>query len=93
MAPGILVLVSIPCHIEPCMRFSLTRLSDNLLLGVFKTSIVPAFTNLPRQVKPLHICLLALKYSLRWSSCDLSCGGIGLSTRFATVTYVLAELG
>jgi hypothetical protein len=37
MAPGILVLVSIPCHIEPDMRFSLIRLSDNLLLGVFKT--------------------------------------------------------
>ena len=75
------------------MRFALIRLSDNLLLGVFKTSIVPAFDNLPRQVRPLHICLLALKYSLRWSSRDLSCGGIGLSTRFATVTYVLAELG
>jgi hypothetical protein len=25
------------------MRFSLIRLSDNLLLGVFKTSIVPTF--------------------------------------------------
>ena len=91
MAPGILVLVSIPCHIEPDMRFSLIRLSDNLLLGVFKTSIVPTFTNLPYQVKPFHICLLTLKYSLRWSSRDLSCGGVGLSTRFATVTYFLAE--
>ena len=29
-------LVSIPCHIEPDMRFSLIRLSDNLLLAVFK---------------------------------------------------------
>jgi hypothetical protein len=43
MAPGILVLVSIPCHIEPDMRFSLIRLSDNLLLGVFKTFIVTTF--------------------------------------------------
>ena len=93
MAPGILVLVSIPCHIEPDMRFSLIRLSDNLLLGVFKISTVPVFHNLPRQIRPLHVCLLALKYSLRWSSCDLSCGEIGLSTRFATVTYFLAELG
>jgi hypothetical protein len=29
-------LVSIPCHIEPDMRFSLIRLSDNLLPAVFK---------------------------------------------------------
>jgi hypothetical protein len=57
------VPVFIPCHIEPDMRFALIRLSDNLLLGVFKTSIVPAFSNLPRQVGPLHVCLLALKYS------------------------------
>src|SRR4030042_4644512 len=73
------ILVSIPCHIEPDMRFSLIRLTDNLLLGVFKTSIVPALYNLPRQAKHLHFCLLALKYSLRWSSRDLSCGVIGLS--------------
>jgi len=90
MAPGILVLVSIPCHIEPDMRFSLIRLSDNLRLGVFKTFVVPTFSNLPQQVKPLHVRLLALKYSLRWSSRDLSCGVIGLTA--CTVTYVLAEL-
>ena len=29
-------LVSIPCHIEPDMRFSLIRLSDNLLPAAFK---------------------------------------------------------
>ena len=29
-------LVSIPCHIEPDVRFSLIRLTDNLLLAVFK---------------------------------------------------------
>jgi hypothetical protein len=29
-------LVSIPCHIEPDMRFSLIRLSDNLLPEAFK---------------------------------------------------------
>jgi len=29
------VLVSIPCHIEPDVRFSLIRLSDNLLPGAF----------------------------------------------------------
>ena len=29
-------LVSIPCHLEPDMRFSLIRLSDNLILAVFK---------------------------------------------------------
>ena len=29
-------LVSIPCRIEPDMKFSLIRLSDNLLLAVFK---------------------------------------------------------
>jgi hypothetical protein len=91
MAPGILVLVSIPCHIEPCMRFSLTRLTDNLRLGVFKPSIVTTFHNLPYQVKSFQVCLLALKYSLRWSFCDLSCGVVGLSA--CTVTYVLAELG
>ena len=71
----------------------LTRLSDHLRLGVFKTSIVSTFffSNLPYQVKPIHVCLLALKYSLRWSSRDLSCGGIGLTA--CTVTYFLAELG
>lgn len=31
-----LALVSIPCHIEPDMRFSLIRLSDNLHPAVFK---------------------------------------------------------
>jgi hypothetical protein len=31
-----LLLVSIPCHIEPDMRFSLIRLSDNLLPAAFK---------------------------------------------------------
>jgi len=91
MAPGILVLVSIPCHIEPDMRFSLIRLSDNLRLGAFKTSKVSTFSNLSQQVKLLLFRILALKYSLRWSSCDLSCGGIGLSA--CTVTYFLAELG
>ena len=84
-------LVFIPCHIEPDMRFSLIRLSDNLLLGAFKTSIVTALNNLPRQVRPFHICLLALKYSLRWSSRDLSYGVIGLAA--CTVTYFLAEPG
>src|SRR3989337_2257326 len=59
------ILVSIPCHLEPDVRFALIRLSDNLLPGVFKTSIVPALHNLPRQAKPLHFRLLALKYSLR----------------------------
>lgn len=44
-------LVSIPCHLEPDVRFSLIRLSDNLLLGVFKTSIASAFDNLPHQVR------------------------------------------
>ena len=43
MAPGIFILVSIPCHIEPDMRFSLIRLSDNLRLGVFKASIITGF--------------------------------------------------
>jgi hypothetical protein len=33
------------------MRFSLIRLSDNLLLGVFETLIVSAFGNLPHQVR------------------------------------------
>jgi hypothetical protein len=92
MAPGdITHLVSIPCHLEPDMRFSLIRLSDNLLLGVFKTFMVLTFSNLPQQVKPFHVCLLALKHSLRWSSRDLSYGVIGLAA--CTVTYVLAEPG
>jgi hypothetical protein len=30
------ILVSIPCHIEPDVRFFLIRLTDNLLLAVFK---------------------------------------------------------
>ena len=31
-----LILVFIPCHIEPDMRFALIRLSDNLLPAAFK---------------------------------------------------------
>jgi hypothetical protein len=94
-------LVSIPCHIEPDMTLRqaqdrsfpsrVAELSDNLLLGVFKTSIASAFGNLPRQVRSLPFCLLALKYSLRWSSRDLSYGVIGLPA--CTVTYFLAEPG
>ena len=33
---GAVVSVSIACHLKPCMRFSLTRLSDNLLPTAFK---------------------------------------------------------
>ena len=33
---GAVVSVSISCHLKPCMRFSLTRLSDNLLPTAFK---------------------------------------------------------
>ena len=33
---GAVVSVSIACHLKPCMRFSLTRLSDNLLPAAFK---------------------------------------------------------
>ena len=33
---GAVVSVSIACHLKPCMRFSLTRLSDNLLPVTFK---------------------------------------------------------
>jgi len=36
MTPETKVLVSIPCHIEPDMRFALIRLSDNLLPVAFK---------------------------------------------------------
>ena len=38
-----LILVFIPCHIEPDMRFALIRLSDNLLPGAFKASSALAF--------------------------------------------------
>ena len=34
---GAVVPVSIACHLKPCMRFSLTRLSDNLLPTAFKS--------------------------------------------------------
>jgi len=36
-------LVFIPCHLEPDVRFSLIRLSDNLLPGAFKVSSALAF--------------------------------------------------
>jgi len=36
---GIVRLVSIPCHLEPDVRFSLIRLSDNLLPAVFKVRL------------------------------------------------------
>ena len=73
------------------MRFSLIRLSDNLLLGVFKTSIAPAFNNLPQQGQAIADCPLALKYSLRWSSRDWSYDVVSLAA--FTVTYFLAEPG
>lgn len=33
---GAVFSISIACHLKPCMRFSLTRLSDNLLPTAFK---------------------------------------------------------
>jgi len=36
MAPGTRVLVSIPCHLEPDVRFSLIRLTDSLLRATFE---------------------------------------------------------
>jgi hypothetical protein len=69
-------LVFIPCHLEPDVRFSLIRLSDNLHPVAFKVR---------------SQFLLAVRYSLRWSSRDLSCGVIGLAA--CTVTYFLAEPG
>jgi len=49
------------------MRFALIRLSDNLLLGVFKTSIATALNNLPRQVRPSP--------SVSWLS-SIVCAGV-----------------
>jgi hypothetical protein len=87
-------LVSIPCHLEPDMRFSLTRsgahrqpsswsIQDIHCLDFFCTCHI-------RSSRFMSVSWLS-KYSLRWSSCDLSCGGFGLSA--CTVTYFLAELG
>ena len=33
---GAVFSISIACHLKPCMKFSLTRLSDNLLPTAFK---------------------------------------------------------
>jgi len=81
-------LVFIPCHIESNVRFSLIRLSDNLLPGAFKLLTIPILITCHIRPDQNALSLLALKYSLRWSSRDYSCGVIGLSA--CTVTYLLA---
>jgi len=58
-------LVSIPCHLEPDMRFSLIRLSDNLLLGAFKLLTIPILITCHIRPDQNALSLLALKYSLR----------------------------
>jgi len=85
-------LVSIPCHIEPDVRFSLIRLSDNLLPAAFKFR--PHIFRVSRSIlNPVQavLFLLAARYSLRWNSRDLSWGVVGLPA--CTVTYFLAEPG
>jgi len=42
MAPGTQVPVSIPCHLEPYVRFAIIRLSDSLLLAAFKVILLAA---------------------------------------------------
>jgi hypothetical protein len=83
-------LVSIPCHLEPDVRFSLIRLSDNLLLGVFKTFIASAFNNLTHQVRR---CMFVFWLSsiARVGILVICFGVIGLPA--CTVTYFLAKLG
>ncbi|MCX6038888.1 MAG: hypothetical protein NTW99_13585, partial [Chloroflexi bacterium] len=58
-------LVSIPCHLEPDMRFSLIRLTDNLLLGAFNLLTIPILITCHIRQDQNALSLLALKYSLR----------------------------
>jgi hypothetical protein len=53
--------------------------------------IALAFIDLPHQGQAIADYLLALKYSLRWNSRDLSYGVVSLAA--FTVTYFLAKPG
>jgi hypothetical protein len=70
-------LVSTPCHLEPDVRFSRIRLSDNLSpggvqgLGHFPPS------NAPHHTRGDDVLLLAHSTSLRGSSCAVSVGVVG----------------
>jgi hypothetical protein len=45
-------LVSTPCHLKPCMRFSLTRLSDNLLPAACEVPCRPFSTTTRHKFRP-----------------------------------------
>jgi len=85
------ILVSIPCLLEPDVRFSLIRLSDNLLPGVFKVSTALVSVLTATSAPPVQLRLLALRYSPLGSSREFSEGVIGLAA--CTVTYLPAGLG
>jgi len=57
--------VSTPCLLEPDVRFSLIRLSDNLRPEAFKTLSRSPLFDLPHQARLAALGLLALRSSLR----------------------------
>ena len=54
------ILVSIPCHLEPYVRFSLIRLSDNLLPGACTVPVPIPFICFPHQACIFPFSCLAL---------------------------------
>src|SRR4030066_691663 len=84
-------LVSTPCHLKPCMRFSLTRLSDNLLPGACGVPCRTFSTTTSHRFRPEQAAdnPLATGHSLRGSCRDLW-NWWNWPFRACTVTYLPA---
>lgn len=59
------VLVSIPCNLDPCVKFSLILLFDNLLHAARIVSVTDTFNSLPHQASINHSRHSVHKISLR----------------------------
>jgi len=70
-------LVSIPCHLEPDLRFSLIRLTDNLLPVACTVPTHDPLYNLPHQISLIRFHCLAHRHSLRCPFREFSLGVIG----------------
>jgi hypothetical protein len=84
-------LVSTPCRIKPCMRFSLTRLSDNLLPGACaipdRTLAKPPATDFGRE----YTVVDPLASGIAFAGVVVMCGAGGIGPLGAcTVTYLPA---
>jgi len=88
----ILALVSTPCHLEPDVRFSLIRLSDNLRPEAFKTSFRSALFQACHFKPGWQLSVFWLS-ALVCAEVLVICLGVLLAQRACTVTYLLAWRG